>query len=292
MPEQQRPARRHHVVSKFYLQQFANAQGQLLRLPLDGKPHLQSVTDATVQKHFNTLNVEGLEPDHFEKGLAMLESVAAKAFKACVRDRQWPLPLDHRLALAGWIAVQYLRGEDKRAMAADVHQVWKETVVVPASTDELRDLLGVPLWEPDSKVESIRAWVLAANAEADRHVHLSSIRSIMIRAVPAVFWRKWSLIVFSWDALGTADTPVVRIPGPNATGPVGLGDAAGLYVPLTSRAGLYLGGPGTAGPDECEDGSPLLAARWNQLVRQGAYKTLFHLPGTDPFADATGRLPA
>jgi hypothetical protein len=39
MAKQQKPARAHHVVSKFYLRGFANAKEQLIRRLLDGDPH-------------------------------------------------------------------------------------------------------------------------------------------------------------------------------------------------------------------------------------------------------------
>jgi hypothetical protein len=285
MRKKPNPARRHHVVSKFYLRGFADSRQQIMRRQLDSDTAaLRPISNAAVRNDFNTLNVEGLAPDHFEKELGTLEGAAGMAFRVCLGDQQWPLPPDHRLALAEWIAVQYLRGEDKRAMAADLYRTWQETEVAPASTGELRDMLGVPPWVPDSEVETIRARVLAPDAQFDRHVHLSSISTIMERAVPAVLLRPWTQFTFTWDALGTADVPVVRIPGPDATGPVGLGDAAELYVPLTSRAGLYLGKAGVAAVDRREDGTASLAAMLNLLVFHGAHRTLYYRPGTNPFA--------
>lgn len=250
-----------------------------------------SVRKAEVRKDFYTLRVDGVAPDHFEAELGKVETAAATAFTAILRDRQWPLAQANRLALAVWIAVQYLRGHDKRAMAAAVHGSWRETEIAPASTSEIRELLNMPQEVTDGQVEAARERILAADddtAEIEQHMHLASIRPILERAIPAVLLRPWTHIEFTWDALGTSDTPVVRIPGPDATGPVGLGDAAELYVPLTSRAGLYLGETRTTAPDRRTVGTASLAATMNLLVLHGAHRTLYYRPETDPFAGLPG----
>jgi hypothetical protein len=49
MPEHLNPARRHHVVSKFYLKRFAAPQGGLMCRPLDGTAHLETAGNLTVR---------------------------------------------------------------------------------------------------------------------------------------------------------------------------------------------------------------------------------------------------
>lgn len=236
MPDQQKPARRHHVVSKFYLRRFANPRKQLIRRPLDGKAHLQSVNDATVRKDFYTVHADGFEQDAFETQLADVEAEAAVAFTAILRDGAWPPTPEHRLGVSAWIGLQFLRGENNRRMVEEMHRAFSKLEIGMANTDQLRELTGAPEGATDDEVEAARAHMLATadTRPIDHHAHLRSIGQVLEQAVAAVFDRQpWILVDFSWDALGTSDTPVVIIPDAAAIARlrgVGIGSAPELYV--------------------------------------------------------------
>ncbi|MDN3242576.1 DUF4238 domain-containing protein [Glycomyces tritici] len=290
MPEQQKPARRHHVVSKFYLRRFANPRNQLIRCPLDGKAHLQSVNDATVRKDFYSVLAEGVEQDAFETELAEVETEAAAAFTAILRNGVWPPTLEHRLAVSAWIGLQHLRGEHNRRMVEQMHRILTKLEVGMATVEQIRELVNAPSDAPDDEVEAARAYILstADSLPIHHHAHLMAIGQVLERAIMSVFDRQpWTLVEFSWDALGTSDTPVVVVPDEDALAglrAVGIGSAPALYVPLSTRAGLFMDELGATAPDGRMSGSPELARSLNEFTLRTTRRALYYHPDTDPFA--------
>jgi hypothetical protein len=290
MSEPQKPARRHHVVSRFYLRGFADTRKLIMRRPLNGKAHLQSLNDATVHTDFYTVRAEGVEQDYVEKQLSQAETEAAKAFNTILDFKTWPPTPEDRLAVSVWIGLQYLRGENRRRMVEELHHVYLESEVGAATVNQLRDLIGIPATFTDEQVEEIRAYMLTTTdaRQIEHHMHLGTMGRILERAVPSVFHRRpWVLVDFSWDALGTSDTPVALVPDPDAAAGlrgVSIGTASELYVPLSARAALYMGGLGASAQDGREVGSAELAGLFNQLMLTTARRVLYYHPDSDPFA--------
>ncbi|MCD0446299.1 DUF4238 domain-containing protein [Glycomyces sp. A-F 0318] len=290
MPEQQKPARRHHVVSKFYLRRFTNPRQQLMRHPLDGKAHLQSVNDATVRKDFYTLHLPGVDQDTLEAHLGELETEAGKAFTAILRDGSWPPTPEDRLAVSAWIGLQFLRGENNRRSVEEIHRTLSKLEVGIATTDQLRKDLGMLEDTPDDEVEAARARMLATadTRPIDHHLHLAAMADMLESAVQLVFDRRpWLLIDFSWDALGTSDTPVALVPDAAARAGhrgVGIGTAEELYVPLSTRTALCVGNVGGTKPDRRGPGNQYMAQKLNQYTLHTARRAIYYHPETDPFA--------
>ncbi|GAB3994616.1 hypothetical protein GCM10029992_09630 [Glycomyces albus] len=290
MPDQQKPARRHHIVSKFYLRQFASPKQRIMRLPLKGKAHTQSIKDATVQNDFYTVLRDGVTKDAFEGQLADVEAQAAPAFASILRDRVWPPDRECKGAVALWIALQFLRGEGNRRMVEELHRAVTKLDVGLSTTSQLRERLQVPSEVPDTEVEKVRAQMLATadTRPIDHYEHLASIGDVLEPAFKAVFERgPWVLVEFPGDVLGTSDTPVVLVPYPAdmAVGKgVGIGSAQELYVPLSSRTALLIGEPGGTNPDTQTAGSADLTHQLNERILHTARRALYFLPGTDPFA--------
>lgn len=94
MPEQ---ARRHHVVSKFYLRYFANDNARVTTVMLPGdRTFPQSIGDASVQTGFYTvIDQDGQQSDAAEQALSLVEAHAATAWRE-VAAGVWPLPDEHR----------------------------------------------------------------------------------------------------------------------------------------------------------------------------------------------------
>jgi len=108
--------RRQHVVSRFYLNGFANADQRVARVELPGDvTQVLSTGDAGVIKDFYTITLpDGTKSDFFERAFGEVESLAAEAPRAITSDT-WPVTDEHRASLAGWVALQHLRSEDVRA---------------------------------------------------------------------------------------------------------------------------------------------------------------------------------
>ena len=76
MPEQ---ARRHHVVSKFYLRYFASDNERVATVMLPGdRTFPQSISDASVQTgYYTVIDQEGQQSDAVEQALSLVEAHAA-----------------------------------------------------------------------------------------------------------------------------------------------------------------------------------------------------------------------
>lgn len=109
-------AKKHHVVSKFYLRYFADEANQVTTVMLPGdRQFLQSVGRATVRTRFYTAVGHGGQPtDAAETAFGGIETVAAEAWRE-LSEGVWPLTPEAREHVAGWIALQLLRGNGNRA---------------------------------------------------------------------------------------------------------------------------------------------------------------------------------
>lgn len=69
-------ARRHHVVSKFYLRYFANDNERIRTVMLPGERTFpQSIGDASVQTgYYTVIDQEGQQSDAMEQALSLVEA--------------------------------------------------------------------------------------------------------------------------------------------------------------------------------------------------------------------------
>lgn len=158
-------ARRHHTVPRFYLGNFAEA-GQVGTVMLPGEKRFnQSVKNASATTDFYALgqvNTEG--SDAFEKGLSTLEREAARVIRL-VLNGTWPLGADDRAVVAEFVAVQYLRGPDRRVQVQNTAsqfvrmdialngKEWMAERLAENSGSELDDEQIDRLWEQATRIE-------------------------------------------------------------------------------------------------------------------------------------------
>jgi hypothetical protein len=289
-----RPARRHHVVSKFYLKGFADDQGQIVRVPLGATAdaHPISITNATVQKDFYRVDREGTEPDAFESALSDVEDEAAPAFRRLVDEQVWPISDEDRTRIAAWVALQYLRTSAIRRSGEEIHRSFSKLEIGVFTAAQIRERLNLPADTPDEEVERIRANLLASvdTFEVDHHGHLSAIAEMLPGATNLVFFRQpWLVTRFQRKALGTSDTPLVLIPNPadrDASIGAGFGTAMQLYIPLSRRVALAMGELSSP-EDDLQSylipGNASYARQLNQYTLWNARRVAFHHPGDRPF---------
>lgn len=156
--------RRNHTVNKSYLRRFANGDGQLMQVELPGdKRVLVSITDATVYKNFYLLRLpDGTETDAAEDAFSVVESAATEAIRSLVDHGTWPIPSRVRQDIAGWAALQYLRGPWVRQLGREIAEGFSgagvpirtgggEQITVSMSADGIDELTG-----PRLQLELIR----------------------------------------------------------------------------------------------------------------------------------------
>jgi hypothetical protein len=138
----QRPARRHHVVSKFYLRGFADETERITRHPLaPGSTSLAiGIGDATVSKDFYRVAAVGVEPDVFEVALGKLEAETAPAFARLIAGRT-EMSNDDRYLIAIWVALQHLRSESTRRAGGELYRAFGKLEVGIFTTRQVRERL-------------------------------------------------------------------------------------------------------------------------------------------------------
>jgi hypothetical protein len=105
-------AKRHHYVPRCYLKNFAvvrkKGKHQVCVFDREARKTFQAaIENVAVEKDFNRIDIEGIEPDAFEKGMAELEAEASPAIERTVSagsfanddDRAYVLNLIGLLAL-------------------------------------------------------------------------------------------------------------------------------------------------------------------------------------------------
>lgn len=290
----QKIARRHHVVSKFYLTGFSDDARRLTRVALPGiESHPVSVDDATVAKDFYNVRLpSGERSDVFERLWGQIEAPAAAVLNDVVRG-VWPLPPRQKVTLASWIALQHLRGRETRASLTGWDAGMIRLVVGSSGKEALRRHI--------EKAEGAAVHDARLDAEwsdltkpggptLEDHVeqHVDAIIDLVPPTAAMLADQQWSLDVFDKASLITSDHPVLLIPHkeqPRWMG-VGLATAAGWAVPLTRRLALVTNAsPG--GPDTRPQGFDMrpLAHMLNKGVAAQAQKSVFHHPGDASLLD-------
>jgi hypothetical protein len=295
MPEQ---ARRHHVVSKFYLRYFADERDQVTTVMLPGeRTFTQNIANASVQTDFYTvIDNDGHESDRAEQALSQIETLAADAWRELAAGA-WPLPEEHRVAMAAWLALQLLRGSGVRDSMSEIatHALLLETIT--GGRRRVREALDAA-GEPADDETVDREWVdlfknpLRAQVHANHHVqHLAQL---LPRVTQSLLDRSWLLTVFQRKALATSDHPVLVVPNDDATR-MGMGtgveNATVLHAPLTRRHSLAMYLPSAVPPGISVDGRDVrlagvaaVALYSNSCAVNSARRFLFHHPEDTPLA--------
>lgn len=286
----QRPARRHHVVSKFYLERFANERHMLMRVPLGGGESRPVPTrSATVQTDFYGVQREGIETDVFENALADLEAPAAAAMRRLIDDEIWPISDEDRYTIASWVALQHIRSGATRAAGEEMYRAIVKLEVGTSTTNQLRVRLGRASDTSDDEIEALRAEMLATadTFRVDHHNHLKLIQESLPGITNLVFFRRpWVLTRWTRKTLATSDTPVILGPsgdqGLYGGGP-SIGTASELLLPLGRTALLTMGELGSDREDYLGTANALIANVVNRHTLMNARREAFHHPDDDPF---------
>lgn len=295
MPEQ---ARRHHVVSKFYLRYFADEREQVTTVMLPGdRIFTQSIRRASVSSgYYTVIDQAGQESDVVEQVLSEVEGVAAAAWRE-LDAGVWPLPDEHRWSMAAWLAAQLLRGTGVRNSMSEMasHALLLEIII--GGRARLREALaeaGEPVDDETVNREWVDLFKDPVRAEVHANHHMQHLLATLPRVTQSLFDRSWLLTVFERKTLATSDHPVYVVPNRELT-QVGMGtgteNATVIHAPLTRRHSLAMYLPSAVPPELAESGRDI---RWpgvaatalysNSCTVNSARRFLFHHPGDTPLA--------
>jgi hypothetical protein len=290
--------RRQHVISQFYLKGFANESSRIKRIELPGdEPIVLATSDASVIKDFYTVELlDGTPSDMFEEFFGTFEGPAATALRS-VGHGTWPLQPVDREALAAWVALQHLRGEEIRHGQTALDAFHIRMLVGTSGKESLRRLIetreGVRLSEEQLDWE----WTDLTKPggptlEPDPGDHMD----FLLRTLPGLTahlmsWH-WTLLEFEDVVLGTSDHPVSLVAGDDHPPGMGLGimTAALFYIPLTQSLGMTIQPrdrfPAALGfvPDQKHVADPEHAKSFNQQTAWSARHYVYCHPDADPFA--------
>jgi hypothetical protein len=270
MASGQKLKRRNHTVNKAYLRRFADGNGLLTRVELPGGKRVPvSVRDATVIRNFYVLSLpDGTETDLAEDAFGIVEDAAAGAVRAIVDRKVWPIPARVREDIAGWIALQYLRGPWVRQMSREIAEEFST--------------IGVSVKDRDGQSIVVKMPGEGLAELTGSRLQLDLIRRQLPVVAGMLYERNWFLTYYQRMRLATSDAPVVLIPEPGYPEFLGVGieNAAEIYIPLDRRVSLSITSQGTG--DAHQAGVVKTALYCNDAMARNARRYLFHHPDDDP----------
>ncbi|WP_055548669.1 DUF4238 domain-containing protein [Streptomyces kanamyceticus] len=285
--EKSKLKRRHHTVPRLLLRRFADGQ-RIMRVPLDGgERRLVGIADVTVQRDFySMLDENGQLDDTVEDMLAELEGKAAKVIRE-ITDGAWPLPVAERAVLAEWMAAQYARIPAARKARNEMADHLGKVMIAMGGKPEIRRRLEETSTEPVSDEQVDALWDELTDfdgyyAEMSVNEHMASMGQSMRTACEVFMARSWGLIKFEHRTLLIPDHPVTLVradDAPRFRG-VGIGNAAGILMPIDRRVAIIMASPGH--DDFIERPNTKLAKELNQRFADNARRELFHHPDDNP----------
>lgn len=237
-----------------------------------------SITRATVRKNFYVVTFpDGTETDLAEDAFGILEAAASEAMKSIVDHRTWPIPAKVREDVAGWAALQYLRGPRVRQLGREI-------------AEDLSSV-GVPTKGNDGEQVVVKMPAENVAELTGPELQLALIQRQLPTVAKMLYERDWILTFYERKRLATSDTPVVLIPAadyPDSLG-IGIANAGEIYVPLDRRVGLSMASLGSG--DRRIHGVAMTALYCNDAMAKNAQKYLFHHPEDDPLSGLELRQP-
>ncbi len=262
-------AKRHHTVTRAYLELFADETGLVAVFDKQtGNEFQTDPVNAAVVGDFNTVNVPGVPADTVEAGLAAGEGDAVAAI-ARLQAGSFPNDVE-RVAIARFVALHFAR-----------------TLVIRRFSDELASSMEDWLGEMTSSLAANGA--IPADAVAvpdfslDQNDHVATMLELIEHAWRSLYERSWTIVEL--PHMVTSDFPVFLNADPEtARFGVGIGTAHEIAFALGPEHALVLsmpyGGPNRRVRLEAESEVFL-----RQRIWRSADRFTYRRPGT-PMPDA------
>src|SRR5665213_1661930 len=251
-------SKRHHFIPQFFQRRFANAESQLLVVPLDGsKRRICGVQDiAVVADFYTSIDDDVGENVGFETILGDLDSTAAAVLRDFVDRDQHLLNSNDHQTLSLWLSILHVRDpRTRRTLEALGDQVFKLDLLSKRSPDRIRkQFLHNVGREPN-------------DIEVTPHQN-----SLIVTMFDAALWslplytnRSVKLYRFRQPGLVLSDRPVIlKSTDTKLDEGIGLANADQIIVPIDRQAALVLGTLGTTGCGVITTSDELLLRQINQ----------------------------
>lgn len=197
-----------------------------------------------------------------------MENAATEGIRTLVDDRFWPIPPKVREDIAGWIALQYLRGPWVRQLGREIADAFTGP--------------GVPVRTGGGGQLTVRISSEGMDSIAGLELQLAIIQRNLHEIAAMLCERDWILSFYQRKRLATSDTPIALTPAedhPEFLG-IGIANAGEIDVPLDRCVGLSIGNAGTG--DQRLNGSAKTALHLNHAMVRNARKYIFHHPEDEP----------
>lgn len=288
--------KRHQTVPRFYLHGFAK-NDTIQTIPLDGRqPFITSINNASVKKNFYT--IPNLEDEYvFERKLGELEKQASKAIKK-VKNGSWPLPPEHRAAVAVFISLGALRGEGFRDQIRILDSHYDAYLKNGDGAKKLQQLYVDSGRTPPTDAEAAAAISEITGsdnplAEVNSQRHAFFLANFLQDFALLILSRPWTLYTITDGSLITGDNPlgigppIEDIAEENRTG---VAIAQLLTFPVSRTHGILMG-PITTGDhiqlgqaDHFRYGTSEFHELANPLTLASCSECIFHHPDDGKFA--------
>jgi len=235
------PSKRHHYVSKFYLESFASSnspkRGPLIYVYERGieAPKWLPLPNAAVQTHYYSVDFgTGEKHDVFEKFLSVIEGNAASVIREQIIAQDAELNDIDRQKLSLYIVMAMLRVPKARdQMHRMVRDVWelimKNTASTPGALESLNEQLEAKTGKPfDVPAEQLREFLIGDRYKivVDPVESLKIIFGIAPSLMPMIHFMRWTVLQNDRpEPFLTSDNPVVYV---DPTDPGGGYSAVGL----------------------------------------------------------------
>jgi hypothetical protein len=239
------------------------------------------------------VDLAGEPSDKVEQSFGILEGLAAEAWRTVI-DGVWPLPVDLRAAMAGWLALQLLRGPSVRTALAETnatHLTLNAVLGGRALVQQALEQSGRPADEDSVNLEWVGLFAEPPALAVSANEHLRFVGRALPEIVELLLGRVWFLSLYERKGLATCDHPVYVIPNPEFARVglgTGIGNAHEIQVPLTRRHGLTMAlredlpvEMASLG-DVVQRGVSQTALFNNSCMTLGARQALFHHPDDHP----------
>lgn len=280
---------RHHIVPRFYLERWANADRQIdvVEKP-GGNRRRTNIKDAGVEKDFYTyIDLKGEPAGHLEQLLSHIEGRASAAIANIVHPTfgVFPPPPDEKHDIAILLAFQAVRGRRTRKsieLQADLITRLQlsgldESQIVRRMRQEGEEPAEDRIQEAVEFIQNLDEYVFVP----DPNEHLGMMGKLSFEIYKRLMRRHWYLAEFSKPALLTCDEPVVRYNSrPDPMRGIGFLNAEEVWFPLSPKFLLTL----------CLDRQPLpprfpapirIAATADLMLAHNAYQYIYLHPDYD-----------